>query len=261
MSQWYGETKDYTPNELNFMVRAYTFCQDEQAHGKCEPGSDCVSCKYGPAIGAMNSLDPLTKSRVIDKSDTYKLMLDTMAKAEKKKESFSMMSALIVAVAIVVLALVFLLPFIDVVRSGCTLPSPEVPVTYDGRACLNKVMARLNKEGPVNYVPDGKVDCKDWSLTFLIWWYYDYDMPDKTCIIVHNDNGNKFNHALVAVWYNDKWNVIEPQACNKKDWTPESYWGKQYDKEYNLYCDTDMFIIMLTTCSINFRYNLAHKVR
>lgn len=258
-----GEHREYTQNELNFMVKARTACLENQGADKCTPGADCVNCKYGAALQAINELDPLTKARLIDKSDDYIMKLkaanDGYNSYKKQRE---IKNTLCIIVFIVFILFVALAVGGDVGLCHNTVcgevkwnKKPITPSTeyleawdYDYKQLTNKVMTSLREQGPNDYFDDNLIDCKDWAVTFMYRWYYTYKAPDGTCVLVRQCNRKtKLDHALVAVWTGYKWLVIEPQAFNKTDWSPESYWGYRYNPELNCYNETRKFLM----CAVN----------
>lgn len=127
-----------------------------------------------------------------------------------------------------------------------TPPSDEYCAAwnYDYKKTLEYVMDTFNYEGPSNYFDDHVIDCKDWAVTFLYRWYTENTVPDGTCVLVRQVNKRtRFNHLLVGIWTGKIWLIIEPQAYNKNNWTPEAFWGKRYDPNMNQFNQTRDFII------------------
>lgn len=124
----------------------------------------------------------------------------------------------------------------------------ELPNDYDWLYAASLCMERLRNKGPTDYVPDGKVNCQDWTTTFLWLWYMEFKQPAGTCLFVWNLNANVmtdegvFSHAFVAVRTRDSWICLDPQARFCDDWTLESFLKKEYDPAFNIWGDTKSYI-------------------
>lgn len=125
-----------------------------------------------------------------------------------------------------------------------TLPKSPNGYDYGWEKYLNAVMKELKMSGPRGYFKDGVIDCKDWTMTFVYYWYDVFNAPDGTCFIVRNVNwSQRFDHCFVGVWARDHWVFIEPQAYDRADWSPKAFWGKKYDPECDCYNETRKFIL------------------
>ena len=127
-SMWYGETREYTPSELNFMVSAVANCQKCQELGMCQPGACCVQCNYGAAMQATESLDALTKSRVYDKADTLNTIRQVSTTYQLKKEKDEKRKLIFGYIFLALLTLlVFMIPVFE--RLSCHDILPKIPYT------------------------------------------------------------------------------------------------------------------------------------
>lgn len=227
MSKWFGEQREWTDNEKTFMVKAAAACRACQEEGQCTWGSkDCCTCKWQAPMAAIKELDSFTQSRIEDKADMLdmqgKLFVALCDRAEQEQRHNGLKLFILFAlVAVIVAAAVSVLH--------------AEPYTSK----VSAVMKQLSRDGPTDWYCDGKIDCKDWSVSFMDMWYSQGNL-DGTCLLVHN-YGNGMNHLMVAV-YDNGMHVIEPQACYKKDWSPESFWGREYDKQYNRLYETWIYL-------------------
>lgn len=124
----------------------------------------------------------------------------------------------------------------------------DLPEDYNWKLVASFCMDWLKANGPTNFIDDGKVNCQDWSTTFLWLWYMQFKQPPATCLIVTNKNYNIktdhgfFSHAFVAVRTKNDWIFLEPQACYCDEWSLESFWKKQYDPNFNIWGQTKKYI-------------------
>lgn len=261
-TMYYGEQKEHTPKELNFMVRAHANCQRLQEAGECEFGEECAGCKWAVGIQESKTLDPLTQARMQDKVDAY-IRLGEVSDAieeREKKRAKRQFYGLFVLIAVILLAIfigvaaesdAFAMNYNDTSVQSCVNtpqkcrmlpPNPTPYYEYNFTDCLAKTMIYLKWNGPWMYGDDDCVDCKDWTMSFVFYWYEELNAPDGTCIIVRNVNKNKrFDHCFVALWNNHRWVCIEPQACRYDDWSLEFFWGDRYDPRFNCYNETRKF--------------------
>ena len=260
-SMWYGETREYTPSELNFMVSAVANCQKCQELGMCQPGACCVQCNYGAAMQATESLDALTKSRVYDKADTLNIIRQVSTTYQLKKEKDEKRKLIFGSIFLALLTLlVFMIPVFE--RLSCHDILPKIPYTdgpYNWKENVQKVMDKINSDGVYDCYIDGGIDCKDYSYTFLIYWYNVFNFDTGTCVLVQNSNyQTDFHHLFVAIWTGDSWKCIEPQAYYLKDWSIENFWGNKYNAMYNDWSCTYSYITS-SRFSFNFEKQLAIK--
>lgn len=266
-SRWYGEQHEWSPNELNFMVKAVYECQQQQQQGKCSRcAEDCCNCNYAPAVQAVEQLDAFTKSRVFDKANTLDIIAQAqnayIENAEKRSKKYNigfMMMLFVVLLCIVMVKC-------SLSSTSATKPmDPFVSASYDYKKCISITMKHLQKYGPVDVLPDNGIDCKDWSLTFMYIWYNIYNFEDGTCVLVRNDNAySDFDHLFIGIWTGTKWICIEPQACFKNDWSLESYWGNEYNEMYNQWHLTRAYLVMAywdSKPSIRYKWNFYDILR
>ena len=120
-------------------------------------------------------------------------------------------------------------------------------------------MDKINSDGVYDCYIDGCIDCKDYSYTFLIYWYDVFNFDTGTCVLVQNSNyQTDFHHLFVAVWTGDRWKCIEPQAYYLKDWSIENFWGNKYNAMYNDWSCTYSYITS-SRFSFDFEKQLAIK--
>lgn len=146
---------------------------------------------------------------------------------------------------------------------------------YECKPVLKRVMRQLAENGPNDYYYDKKIDCKDWSISFMELWYKQ-DVPDGSCILVRNLNKfTDFDHLMVAVYCNSAWLVIEPQACKKEEkyWDPQMWWGKWvYSPSFDLFGQSWLYLhsadrsigdLMSRSCSTQeeFEWSLQNELR
>lgn len=260
-TMWYGESHEYTPSELNFMVSAVANCQKCQELGMCESGARCAQCNYGAAMQATESLDALTKSRVYDKADTVRVIRETVAQnieQQKKTERIRLFGALLAAA--IFIAAICLIPVFEIISCNDTLPvKPYVSRTYDCKKNISTVMKHIRTQGVIDCVKDNKIDCKDYAITFMILWYNIYEFDERTCVLVHNTNYKTgMDHLFVAVYTGEDWLCIEPQAYDVDNWSLDYYWGDKYDPVYNNWKHTSMFV-QATRYSWDFKERLLKK--
>lgn len=231
MSEWYGVKKTWTPNELSFMSKAAYTCRSCQEEGQCEWGcEDCFECKWKAPMLSIKDLDPFLQSRIEDAADEMKfrdeLFLESL-KMSKERERVGARKLYIFFVSLVI-----------IIATASCLVANAMPQT------ARTVMRQLSQKGPDNYYYDGKIDCKDWSITFMDLWYKQ-DVPDGSCKLVRNCNASKrFDHLMVAVQDNNSWLVLEPQACKREEkyWSPSMWWGEKYDSSYDLFGQTWLYL-------------------
>lgn len=260
-SMWYGETREYTPSELNFMVSAVANCQKCQELGMCKPGACCVHCNYGAAMQATESLDALTKSRVYDKADTLNIIRQVSTTYQLKKEKSEKRKLLFGYIFLALLTLlVFMIPVFERLSCHDILPKiPNTDVSYNWKENVQKVMDKIKSDGVYDCYIDGSIDCKDYSYTFLIYWYNVFNFDTGTCVFVQNSNyQTDFHHLFIAVWTGDRWKCIEPQAYYLKDWSIENFWGNKYNAMYNDWSYTYSYITS-SRFSFDFEKQLAIK--
>ncbi|MBQ4014990.1 MAG: hypothetical protein II610_07040 [Treponema sp.] len=124
----------------------------------------------------------------------------------------------------------------------------ELPEDYNWQLAASSCMGWLKKNGPINFINDGDINCQDWSTTFLWLWYMAYKQPPATCLIMRNVNPNiktdygAFLHAFIAIRTQNDWICVEPQAYYCDDWSLESFWKKQYDSNFNIWGHTKYYI-------------------
>ena len=231
MSEWFGTQKTWTPNELSFMTKAAYNCRACQEEGQCEWGSeDCFECKWQAPMASVKSLDPFLQSRIEDKADQMKFrdeLFHASLESSKRQEELSKYKLII-----------FFISFIVISATVACLVSNAMPQT------ARTVMRQLSQNGPDNYYYDRKIDCKDWSITFMDLWYK-HDVPDGSCKLVRNVNVEKrFDHLMVAVKDNNAWLVLEPQACkqDEKYWSPQMWWGETYDSSRNKFGQSWLYL-------------------
>lgn len=171
----------------------------------------------------------------------------------------------ILAVAAAILTLIFYKPKIgrerDLIKEEFdSIPQKkkikpeilELPEGYNWQAAASLCMDWLKANGPTNFIDDGKVNCQDWSTTFLCLWYMKFKQAPATCLMVRNVNSNIkiddgfFSHVFVAVRAKDDWICLEPQACYCDDWSLESFWKKKYDPNFNIWGDTKAYVKRMT---------------
>lgn len=232
MAKWFGEVREYTPNELSFMAKAAQQCRKCQSRGECKWGSkECCECKWQAPMAAIKEQDQFTQSRIEDKADTLDFidgMFEGSVKQQKRREKVAAENLKIsIALAVALAAMAW------AAISARALP-------YGVRS----VMRQLAERGPDDWYYDGKIDCKDWSLSFIDLWYKRGAL-DRSCVLVRNWNSrSKFDHLMVAVWDEGGWTVIEPQACGweEKYWSPSAWWGPKYDSRYDMFGQSWLYI-------------------
>lgn len=233
MAKWFGEVREYTPNELSFMVKAAQQCRLCQKNGECAWGSkECCTCKWQAPMAAIKEQDPFMQSRIEDKADMLDEMdamfLESLKQSQGKAKDYAnrLWMFLAAAAAIIVAAVLFC-------NSAYSMPNEA-----------RSVMKQLALSGPDDYYYDGKQDCKDWAISFMQLWYRT-GAADGSCILVRNLNRDLlFDHLMVAVKEDGKWLVIEPQACrcNEAWWNPAMWWGDKYDKSYDMYGQSWLYL-------------------
>lgn len=232
MSKWFGEQRDYTPNELSFMVKAAQQCRKCQEAGKCKWGSkECCQCKWQAPMAAIKEQDQFTQSRIEDKADTLDFIDDMFESSLAQQKRRERVAAENVKIFAALAAALFLMAWAAI--SMHALPNEA-----------RHVMKQLADEGPKNWYYFDGIDCKDWSLTFMDLWYKS-GMPDKSCVLVRNvDAPKKFDHLMVAVMEDGKWTVIEPQACEWDEayWNPAVWWGSKYSPDNDMYGQSWLYL-------------------
>lgn len=285
MSKWFGEQKEWTDNEKSFMVKAAFYCTKRQAAGSCEWGSKaCCQCKWQAPMAAIKELDSFTQSRIEDKADMLKLIEDS-ANAQCDRELARTKRAnvcLVIIAAVVVAAVAFCLSCCCSTGVTKRAESP-VPLELDGKwhtlppkpvdsewSCyepLQRAMAMLKDRRNVkDWTGEGVVNCRDWTMAFLVNWYLELEQPDGTCFVVWNDDytffeGNSWSHMFVAVWSGSSWLMVEPQAFSRSSWLVKDYWGRKYDERKNIYNMTTEAVSDMVSASWQLRKKIVAKTK
>lgn len=234
---------------------------------------------------AIRGVDPFLQARIEDKAD----MLDVL---EKQSESITKRlehSEKKAAVAVWMILVVFVATIIICINiAGCSIksgveraqeksifklddkwhtlpPAPDVPFDYNyGKAMQDCMQLLVSRRMVSDWTGEGEVNCRDWTMAFLVNWYFVLNQPDGTCFPVWNDDyvffdGNTWSHMFVAVWDGAKWRMVEPQACMLKDWSVKKYWGSKYDEKKNIYNMTTEIIDSMAGAQWNLKQKIKQK--
>ncbi len=261
VDKWHGNERQYTPNELNFMVRAVNTCAHLQLEGQCKPSAEaCAECKWKAGVEAARGLDALTQSRVQDKADMMDILLarsEAYTKWQKRKDVKSTWGIVFSILWLVVL-------FVFIANAGCETPARVVNHRNNGMRYEGDMRrARPDRPGAlgIDYVPpvkkalrlmggyvrnwnwDGVVNCQDYCIAFFRAWYLECKAPPGTCLIARNVNvAEDFDHVFILYWDGKAWQPLEPMGYKQGVYTPAEWWGSVYDERKNVYCQTDMFL-------------------
>jgi len=119
-------------------------------------------------------------------------------------------------------------------KSFSSTQSKTTGVVQSQYPVIDEVLDKVAKDyrAKVDVDRDGLTDCHDAATLF----YRYYPWKDKVCVEMNDNPTTGMCHLFNCVLVDGVWRAVEPQAYvyGKKSYWMQDFWGKKYDRSYNV---------------------------